>query len=45
MSEAFARRLLDGEALTPTIEEGVLVTEVVQAIHDSLGDGMPHQIG
>ena len=45
MSEAFARRLLDGVPLNPTIEEGVLVTEVVQAIHDSLGDGMPHQIG
>lgn len=44
MVASFARQLLEDEALSPTIDEGVRVTQVISAIHESLADGMPHTL-
>ncbi|MDQ3856023.1 MAG: gfo/Idh/MocA family oxidoreductase, partial [Chloroflexota bacterium] len=44
MAESFARRLMAGEPLTPGLEEGVRVTEIVAAIHLSLETGQPEEL-
>ncbi len=44
MAITFARNLLAGKALSPGVDHGLLVTQVVQAIHESLVDGLPRPL-
>lgn len=44
MATYFVRKLLCGEPVSPNVNQGVLVTEVVQAIHDSLVEGTPQAL-
>lgn len=41
MAQSFARRLLAGETLSPSVDQGVLVTRVVAAVHQSALEGHP----
>jgi predicted dehydrogenase len=42
MIQYFARQLMSGKSVSPTVDDGVRVTEVVAAIHQSLEDGTVH---
>ncbi|MBA2364724.1 MAG: Gfo/Idh/MocA family oxidoreductase [Chloroflexia bacterium] len=44
MAVSFARSLLAGAALSPGVEHGLLITHVVQAIHECLVDGSPRSL-
>jgi predicted dehydrogenase len=44
MIQYFARQLMSGQPVTPTIDDGVRVTEVMVAIHESLEDGAVHTL-
>lgn len=41
MVQSFARRLLAGETLSPSVEQGVLVTRVIAAVHQSASEARP----
>jgi predicted dehydrogenase len=42
MVQYFARQLMTGKPVSPTADDGVRVTEVMVAIHESLNDGTVH---
>lgn len=44
MVESFVQGLLEGKELSPGVEQGVLVTQVVQAIHQSVESGTIQQL-
>lgn len=41
MVQSFARGLLAGKPVSPSVEHGVLVTRVIAAVHQSAGEGRP----
>jgi predicted dehydrogenase len=41
---SFVRRLAEGAAVAPAVEDGVRVTEIIVAIHESLRDGAPRSL-
>ncbi len=45
MAQSFARRLIGGERLEPTVEDGLRVTRLIEAVHRSLDSGSPESIG
>jgi predicted dehydrogenase len=44
MIQYFARQLMSGQPVTPTVEDGVRVTEIIVAVHESLKDGVVHSL-
>lgn len=44
MVRSFGRHLVDGEPLGPGVDQGLLVTRIVDAIHASAASGQPRQL-